>query len=279
MTSIIKFGGTLITNKNSHVREIKQDVLDFLSREISYIKDEKLIVVHGGGSFGHPLAIKHGIKYGASYRRPKTEQEYLNNTISRDLKRSFYEISESMKDLNSYVINSLRKYNVDAVPVHPHEFCLTKKGKINQMPLGTVVGFVNLDLKPVMHGDVVLDSEWDLAILSGDQILMQLALEKELYVDRIFLLTDVNGVYDKDPNVYQDTQKYDIVTPKIYKELRFETKKFDVTGGMREKVNLCLKLADRGIMSEILNPISKKHVLRDIINGDIEGYGTIIKED
>lgn len=280
MTKIIKFGGTLITNKNSNIKEVKQDVLDFLCREISYVRNVKLILVHGGGSYGHPLALKYNVRYGASYRQPARKEAKLLSRSNKEVKKAFWEISSSMKELNSHVVNCLRKYGMNAVPIHPHQFCSSNKGKTDKMPLEIIVRLVKQGFKPVLHGDVVLDSEWGLAILSGDQILMRLAIEKELNVDRIFLLTDVNGIYDKDPNVYSNAQKYEVVTPKMYRELEFKGKKFDVTGGMREKVNLCLGLAGKyGIVSEILNPFGKEGTLRDVIQGKAEGYGTIVKGD
>jgi len=68
LVTIIKFGGSLITEKNSRQRKIKYDVLEFLCEEIAAVRDEKIIIIHGGGSYGHPVAKKCGIPYGSPYK-------------------------------------------------------------------------------------------------------------------------------------------------------------------------------------------------------------------
>lgn len=51
---LLKLGGSLLTNK-ARAFSIRGAVLAGVASEISAAK-EPLIVIHGGGSFGHPLA-------------------------------------------------------------------------------------------------------------------------------------------------------------------------------------------------------------------------------
>ena len=104
---------------------------------------------------------------------------------------------------------------------------------------------------PVLFGDVVIDDEVKIAVISGDQVLQYIA--KFLKSDRIVLGTDVAGVYTKNPKTHDDAVHIDEVNS--IEDIKFleSTTNVDVTGGMVGKVKELLDLADYGISSEIIN--------------------------
>jgi len=57
-----------------------------------------------------------------------------------------------------------------------------------------VAGFV-----PILHGDCVLDDVQGCAILSGDKIIEKLV--EKLRPRRVVFLTDVDGIFDKPPEM------------------------------------------------------------------------------
>ena len=64
---IIKLGGSLITNKNipfsvdyNSINNIIKQIKNFYEQNTN----SKLILVHGGGSFGHPMALNYKIHEG-----------------------------------------------------------------------------------------------------------------------------------------------------------------------------------------------------------------------
>ncbi|MFQ6130038.1 MAG: kinase, partial [Candidatus Hadarchaeaceae archaeon] len=59
---IVKFGGSVITDKRRRFA-VKQATLRRLARELAAAKGP-LVLVHGGGSFGHPMASKYKIAEG-----------------------------------------------------------------------------------------------------------------------------------------------------------------------------------------------------------------------
>ena len=59
---LLKLGGSLLTNKNKPF-SIREDVVRNAVQQIIEAND-KLILIHGGGSFGHPLAKKYKISKG-----------------------------------------------------------------------------------------------------------------------------------------------------------------------------------------------------------------------
>ena len=60
---IVKFGGSLITDKSSNTPQINNKHLKSISSILSQSKYD-LIIVHGAGSFGHPIAKKFNIEKG-----------------------------------------------------------------------------------------------------------------------------------------------------------------------------------------------------------------------
>ena len=60
---VLKLGGSVITDKNGELAA-RTEVINRLAEEIALARKESLIIIHGGGSFGHPTANKHAIKEG-----------------------------------------------------------------------------------------------------------------------------------------------------------------------------------------------------------------------
>ena len=53
----------MITDKESNTPKIRQDALNQIA-EILKNSKKKIIIVHGAGSYGHPIAKKYGIAEG-----------------------------------------------------------------------------------------------------------------------------------------------------------------------------------------------------------------------
>ncbi len=60
---ILKLGGSVVTHKDQDYKAHHENI-ERLSREIAEANQYPLIIVHGGGSFGHPFAKKHDIANG-----------------------------------------------------------------------------------------------------------------------------------------------------------------------------------------------------------------------
>ena len=60
--SLLKLGGSLLTDKNQPY-SLRKDILRSSVRQI-IDADEKLILIHGGGSFGHPIAKTYRLTEG-----------------------------------------------------------------------------------------------------------------------------------------------------------------------------------------------------------------------
>ncbi len=58
---LIKLGGSVLTDKSIPF-SFDQETTKRLSREIK-VSEEDIVVVHGGGSFGHPCLFSYGFSY------------------------------------------------------------------------------------------------------------------------------------------------------------------------------------------------------------------------
>jgi len=250
---ILKIGGSALTKKDS-VSLAKQDEIDRISKEIaSFITErdisDKLILVHGAGSFGHPQAMKYN----------------LNEKFDA---KGVYEIHKSVKELNSIVVKSLNYAGVSALPVHPLSSLLLENGSIVDSSTEKFTLMLERGFVPVFHGDVVMDRIKGAAILSGDRIAPYLATM--LGASRIGAGSNVDGVLDNTGAVIQK------ITPLGFAAMKKHisgSSSPDVTGGMLGKVSEFVELAKEGISSRIFNA-SKKGMVSKFLYG--EDVGTLI---
>ncbi|MFH1821471.1 MAG: isopentenyl phosphate kinase [Methanobacteriota archaeon] len=246
---IVKLGGSVITDKRRH-SVVKKAVLKRLACELTAVKGP-LVVVHGGGSFGHPLASKYKIAEG--YR---SKSQLMGVSLTH----------RAMELLNYYVVEALQKAGIPAMAVKPSSCTVLNKGRIESMDIDPIKRMVALGLVPVLYGDVVLDVKSGVKILSGDQIVSYLA--RKLGASKVIMGADVDGVYVSLPKGNKKAELVRKITPadiKLVRSLGAAGTK-DVTGGMRSKVLELLELAKLGIEAKIVNA-AKPNILREAIQG------------
>ena len=116
---ILKLGGSVITSKTEPFRA-KPKVVDQIAKEVASAKCEKLIIVHGGGSFGHPMAKKYKIHEGFHYP---------------DQIKGFSETHKAMEQLNQIVISAFLKENIPVISIPPSSCVITNRGKITKFDI------------------------------------------------------------------------------------------------------------------------------------------------
>ena len=234
---VLKFGGSVITDKEKPFMA-RISVIDRLAREVSKYKG-KMIIIHGGGSFGHPVAYKYKIKNG--YRRQ-------NQLIG------FAKTHSAMQKLNIIVTQRLIKYGVPAVSVPPVSATLSQDGIIKKIEYETIERMLNMGLVPVLYGDTVLDMNRGFTIVSGDQIASHLSIK--FNATRLIFVLDVDGLFTSDPRKTPEEAKLieKLSVQSLKKATIFERRGgIDVTGGIAEKVKWIIPVAEKGIPVILLN--------------------------
>lgn len=261
---ILKLGGSVITRKNASEPTLDTENLTRICKEITESSYEKLIIVHGAGSYGHIYAKEYEI--GAEIDSEK-ELEIK--------KQGFSKTQNSVKDLNAMVCKHLQNQGIPTVSIQPSSFIKTENKRIIKADLDLIKQYLELGFVPVIYGDVVLDANEriKMAVLSGDQLIKYLA--ENLKPELVVLGSDVDGVYNQDPKDNPDAQLIKVVTNRNDLLSLDTTKTVDVTGGMGGKIDELLEIAKNGIESQIINANTNNNIKR-ALNGEKE-IGTLIK--
>ncbi len=256
---ILKLGGSLITDKSKKF-VIREEVVARVAKEIveSGVTKKGLMIVHGGGSFGHPLAKEYGLDKGI------TNPSQLKGVALTRV---------AMTKLNLYTVEALVNESIPAVAVQTSAIAMNKSRRIETFDLGFINWLLSSNMVPVIYGDVVADSEQEYSILSGDQIVSYLT--KQFEPERIILATDVDGVFDKDPKRDSESKEkakhISFLSNRELASIDFGDKN-DVTGGIKGKLIELLELAEEGYESVIINA-HRNGRLRKALSG-IEVKGT-----
>jgi isopentenyl phosphate kinase len=259
--TILKLGGSVITNKEKPWTPDLQ-VIERLAKEIYRANSSSLILVHGGGSFGHPVADLYDIAGG--YAAPSQILGFSQTHLAMTL-------------LNSWVMQSLISHNIPALEINPSSCIVTKAGRIVDMELEPLKKMLKLGFVPVLYGDAVLDSERGFAILSGDQLVSSLAIK--LGADRIIMGADVDGLYTADPKADSSAQLICHLTLEELKSLKHKiegSRVTDVTGGMLGKMLEITIAIENDIETVIVNASKPLRVYKALKGNKV--VGTIIKK-
>lgn len=210
----LKVGGSVITNKFKYKTPRKKQIKK-ISKEIKN-NYKNLILIHGAGSFGHPLVEEKNLT-----EKIKTKKQYLD--VSR--------VQESIKELNKIFTTELRKKDIPYLNIHPSSCCVTRDGEIKKLETKPIKQALNKEILPILHGDMVLDNERGASVLSGDRIATYLA--QKLDVHRI-------GMGARSPVLDKNGKPKEVIEKSDIKALKGAKSK-DVTGGMKNKVKELLK--------------------------------------
>ena len=217
MTTVLKLGGSVVTEKDEP-ETVDAETLRRAAEAVA-AADDDLIVVHGGGSFGHHHAAEHGV----------------STTEGTDDAAAVRGIHGAMKRLNAAVVDALSDAGAPAVPVHPFSVAARDGEGDLHLPTRQVATMLDEGFVPVLHGDVVVHEHSGATILSGDELVVELA--SRLGADRVGVCSAVSGVYDGDGNVVDHVGSFDEVADALG-----GSDATDVTGGMAAKVRELLAL-------------------------------------
>ncbi len=243
---LIKLGGSIITNKEKPLSARKSSI-DKIVRALKKL-DEPIIVVHGGGSYGHYWSVKYNMHTKPAY--------YNTHGVSV--------VKNSMVELNKIILDSFLKNKLNPYCLPPTDFIFGNKPitkKIKEM--GKIA---KTNLIPVTFGDALWFGKKKSYILSGDKIMSILAniLKPRLC---IFIL-NVDGLYS-DPKTKKLIHELKSEKPLIIKSSK------DVTGGMKRKVEEATKISKKGMNVFFVNGNKPERIV-DAVNRK-KFHGTLFR--
>lgn len=264
-TVLIKLGGSILTKKST-LGGLRYDNLKRIASELARVRDEaNIVLVHGGGSFGHPLARLYHI-YGRGRRgHVTTDRRWRSEGASA--------IQRSMLRLNAAVIGALVDAGIPALSIPGGVLVELYDGELEQFHPGSIERYLAAGLVPVTFGDVAPDTHRGLAIVSGDTIV--LALAETLRPDLVIFATDQDGVYDRDPAsdrhaALQESLDADGLRT-LADDLGQDEGGHDATGGMAHKIRELADIAELGIPSMVLSGLEPGRLEAAIRDAPVRG--------
>ncbi len=228
MLYFLKLGGSLITDKSQpHTARI--DTLKRAAQEIADAlrmrQDLRLVIGHGSGSFGHMPAERHGTRMGVS---------------SAVGWWGFIEVFREARSLNQLVLESLLDAGLPVIAFPPSAAIIAANGEVQSWDLRPLQAALVTGLIPLVYGDVIFDAVRGGTILSTEELFSHLA--KNFKPQRILLAGIEAGVWQDYP---ARKQIVETITPSSF-DLQSSALSgaaaVDVTGGMRQKVEIMLGL-------------------------------------
>jgi isopentenyl phosphate kinase len=221
VTTVLKLGGSVVTEKDRR-ETVDEAALSAAADAVATALDgglEDLVLVHGGGSFGHHHADEQGV----------------STTAGTHSAPGALAVHGAMKRLNRAVLDALHERDVPALPVHPLSAAARDAEGELTFPLAATRTMLAEGFVPVLHGDGVAHAGEGVTVLSGDEIVVRLA--EDLPADRVGLCSTVPGVLDAEGSVVPVVEDFDDVADALG-----ESDATDVTGGMAGKVRALLAL-------------------------------------
>ncbi len=253
---ILKLGGSAITDKTAELAA-KTEIINRLAEEIKRADLDNLIIVHGGGSFGHPTAQRYGIKDG--YKEPTQ-------------KLGFAETHHIMTMLNGLVMDALILHEVPSLSIAPSCCVVTENGKIKLFDENILQRTMKMGFTPVLYGDVVFDEKLGFTVLSGDQLVAYLAIK--LKAEKIVMGVDTDGLFDADPKTNPNAKPYKRLTLEELKKIQDKLGKSagtDVTGGMAGKIAELIPAIEQGVHVTITGATKALSINRALLGKDVLG--------
>lgn len=224
-----------------------------LAREVASAGPRNLIIVHGGGSYGHPLAKEYDVATGYSSPRQLP---------------GFSLTHQAMVGLNGIIVEAFLSEGVPVMSIAPSSFIVTEDRRIVDVDLTLVSKALDSGFIPVLYGDAVLDSVRRFTILSGDQLAARLATD--LDAARIVFGVDVDGVYTANPKLVKEAR---LIEELSLSQMRGMVKigealSTDVTGGMLGKISEAGPAVEAGVEVQLVNALTPG-VVHDALRGEM----------
>ena len=253
---VIKCGGSVLLDENL----FKQFIEDV---SVIYKLGLSVIVIHGGGK-----NIKKKLD------ELNIESKFIDGLRVTD-EITIKVVEEALLELNSEIINNLKNLQTNAESVTPHNKNIIKI-KPEKKELGFVGSPKEIDLKGILK--IIKEKKIPIIVPMGtsdDKKTYNInaditagSVAKELNSRRLLLMTDVEGVLDKNKKLIPEINS--LIAEKMLKD-------GDISGGMIPKINTCLDAVNNGVTGVVIVDGRKPHSILDEIFSD-KGSGTLIRK-
>ncbi len=253
---IIKMGGSVLSSKN---------LFNSLIQDIVILKKLGLFIflIHGGGS-----------KISKKLDDLNIKSNFINGLRITD-KNIISIVEDTLVNFNKEIVKALKNQSCAAtevtskennvIIVKPENDILGYVGKPTNIKADILNKIVNANKIPVI-ASLGLDENDQTFNINADSVAA--AIAKKLKARRLLILSDVEGVLDKDKKLISE------INSMKAKQLVNDGV---ISGGMIPKINNCLDVAKNGVKAVCIIDGRKNHSILFELLSD-KGSGTLIRE-
>ena len=253
---VIKCGGSVLLDENL----FKQFIEDI---SVIYKLGLSTIVVHGGGKNIKKKLDILGL-----------ESKFIDGLRVTD-EKTIKVVEEALLELNFEIINNLSNYQANAQSISPK-----KNNVIKIKPERQDLGYVGSpkEINSIALLEIIKNKKIPIIAPMGtgnDKKIYNInadiaagAVAKELNSRRLLLMTDVEGVLDKNKKLISE------INSKVAEKM---LKDGDISGGMIPKINTCLDAVNNGVTGVVIVDGRKPHSILFELFSD-KGAGTLIRK-
>jgi len=252
---VIKYGGNVFIDRNIFNNFIEDiSVLNKLGLSI--------VVIHGGGPRIKRELDKSNIQSKFIRGLRVTDEKIINI------------VENVLIDFNNDIVESLKKRGTDAIPINtknnnvikiiPESEELGFVGKPNEINKDIIKNVLEKKMVPIISPLGLKDNQT--YNINGDTAAG--AIAKSLKARRLILMTNIEGVLNKQKNLIEE-----ITSTEILQMIKDET----ITEGMIPKINTCLDAVNNGVTGVVIVDGRKPHSILFEIFSD-KGAGTLIRK-
>ena len=253
---VIKYGGNVFIDReifNNFISDLK--ILNELELSV--------IVVHGGGPRIKRELDKSNIK-SKFIRGLRVTDKKIINIVENVLIDFNNDIVKSLEEKGTKGV-SINTKNNNVIHVDPESSELGFVGVPKKIKSDVINKILNENFIPVIS-PLGLGKDLQTYNINGDTAAG--AIAKSLKSRRLLLMTNVEGVLDKNKKLIQE-----VSSSKILEMIKDET----ITEGMIPKINTCLDAINNGVTAVAIIDGRKKHSILFEIFSD-KGSGTLIRK-
>ena len=253
---VIKYGGNVFIDRNIFNNFIEDiSILNKLGLSI--------IVIHGGGPRIKKELEKSNIQ-SKFIRGLRVTDEKIINIVENVLIDFNHDIRNSLSEQGSKAISINTKEN-NIIEVIPEAEELGFVGKPNKINIDLIENIINEKFIPIIS-PLGLGENNQTYNINGDTAAG--AIAKSLKCRRLLLMTNVEGVLDKNKKLIEE-----IYSSEILEMIKNET----ITRGMIPKINTCLDAINNGVTAVGIIDARPKHSILFELFSD-KGSGTLIRK-
>jgi acetylglutamate kinase len=253
---VIKCGGSVLLDPS---------LFGIFIKDVAVLKKIGLspIIVHGGGPRIKKKLLELNIKSTFIKGLRVTDDKVINI------------VEDVLIEFNKEIVNALKNQSCEARRITTKEYNI-----ISVMPERKELGFVGIpnQIKTSVLNDIMKVNEVPVIAPMGLDVNNQTyninaditagAIAKKLKSRRMLLMTDVEGVLDKNKKLISE------ITPNIAKKMMDED---IITGGMIPKINTCIDAISNGVKGVVIIDGRRHHSILFELLSD-KGAGTLIRK-